>query len=465
MQKLAVILLISLVLVVPVRTRTLVDGNTPAPVKTILENGTTVILIEDHSAPVISCQVYSRLGTGDELFDAQGSAFLAAYANVPGASQYNTDGGIVLDGGDEARSIISRDFVGLLLRGSMDKFDSMIERASKFATISQVRTEFPTLKKIATMRESTNLVPDETLRTVAINQIYNTAFRDQHARSFWNDEEGVTSLNETALAEFVSRAGSPDNLVVVIAGDFEPDYVNIVVKRWFGHRHAEKIPGDQAARVPTVKVTSGMRENTTGPGANVQNPLKRLDIKLPTRDEALSIGYKFQIDNSDLASLKLLGIILGGEKSSRLQIRFMDRASHDYRANVVDASLEAAKASGGNSLFSIYLEEPPSPFYSIWQSETFISDEITKLKQSAIDEQELTTAKRFLTAQYREQNDTIDGRAFVIARGFLSTGDLSGADDAMRAMLAVTAADIRRVANKYLVDDNRTAVTIVPVRR
>src|SRR5262249_14129292 len=146
-------------------------------------------------------------------------------------------------------------------------------------------------------------------------------------------------------------------------------------------------------RMRTVKMTGADADKNTA--TVTLKPLKRLDLKLPSRNEALAIGFRIPgIDSPDYTSLKVLATILGGEKSSRLQSRFMIHTSRDYRANLTDANLGPYGTSVGSGLFSIYLEEPPSAYYSIWQSETFITDEINRLKQTSVDEQELETAKR-----------------------------------------------------------------------
>src|SRR5262249_26750033 len=140
-------------------------------------------------------------------------------------------------------------------------------------------------------------------------------------------------------------------------------------------------------------------------------------------------------------------------------------ASKDFRANLTETTLGPYGTPVKSSLFSIYLEEAPSPFYSIWQSESFISDEIARIKQMPVDEQELDTAKRFLASEYRQQTETVDGRAFCVAQSFVRTNNLSFADDTAKAIQRVSAADVRRVANEYLVDARRTSITVVPIDR
>src|SRR6185369_7716486 len=145
LQKLAVLLLIPLIVTtLPGRPQSSSSIGNPVKIeKKILNNGVTVLLIEDHSAPVISCQVYSKLGTRDEPADASGSAFLIGRSALGRVDYIYREGtGLVLEGDETTSAVINQDFIGLLLRGSIDKLDSMAERASTFASFDNLNREF-----------------------------------------------------------------------------------------------------------------------------------------------------------------------------------------------------------------------------------------------------------------------------------------------------------------------------------
>lgn len=457
-----------------------------------MANGVTVLLIEDHSVPLISCQVYSRLGTREESAVGSGSSFIIADSVVNGASVvYKNNTGLALEVDETARAIVNRDFIGLLLRGSMDKLDAMVERAGDFANFDKLQRNFAT--------ERQRLVRQNELQSASQigasgDSLRNFVYEQQYEASYGSERDGHSlpggtdsaQISEISFLGFAAQIGRPDNLVVVVAGDFEPTYTMLILNRWFGHRQAPEIGASKPkASVPVesprpqIKETLDKGKKTKAPiqpqpvriessepvrSAVVERPPKtRIDLRLPLRDEALSIGFRVpSIGNPDFATLTVLATILGGGQSSRLARRFMLPDSPDYRANTVECNLGPYGATKAESLFSIYVEEPPSPHYSIWQSEMYISAEIERLKQSPVDEQELTTAKRFLLAQYRAQMESLDGRASAIAESFLRAGDPSWIEDYPGTIQAVTAADIRRVAKEYLVDANRSAVTAVP---
>ena len=307
--------------------------------------------------------------------------------------------------------------------------------------------------------------------------------RDGHSLFGGSDSANLTKPN---FLSFAAQVGAPDKLVVIIAGDIEPTYTMLIVNRWFGHRQAVALPKSEmkpnaSVQSPAISVKqpaqTDKKTNTPIQHQSVKaaspEPVKtepvarppktKADLRLPIRNEALSIGFRIpSIGSPDFASLNLLATVLGGGQSSRLSRRFMLQDSPDYRAATVECNVGPYGITKTESLFSVYIEEPPSTHYSILQSEMFINNEIDRFKQSLVDEQELITAKRFLLAQYRAQMESLDGRASAIAESFLRAGDLTWFEDYPSAIQAVSAADLRRVATEYLVDANRSAVTAIP---
>jgi len=366
----------------------------------------------------------------------------------------------------------------------------MVERASSFATYDGLSRDFASKQK-AVLDQNTdesNRIADagESLKAFTYDRLFETAYgSDGDSHSLIGGQD-AGKLTEAGFLKFAALAGAPEMLVVVIAGDLEPTYTMLLANRWFGHRRATQIPVEKTIQVqrPVVPVvvtqpTSKKRrkssvvqpqpvkaEKVEPPKTEppVRMPAPRLDLKLPTTDDVLAISYRVPgAESPDFAALTVLAAILGGGQSSILATRFINRDSVDYRASELSCRLGPYGVMNSRSLFALYLREPKSPYYSIWQSEHFINDEIAKLKQDTIDPELLSTAKKVLLAEYRRRTESIDGRAFAVSQTFLRTGDPAIADNYVRSIQAVTAADLQTAANRYLIDTNRTAITIVSV--
>jgi len=427
-----------------------------------LDNGVTVLLIPDHSAPIISCQVYSRLGTRDEPADAAGSAFLVGRSALGRVDWgYREGTGLILEDDETASAVVNHDFVGLLLRGSIDKLDSMVERASSFASYDSLNRGFAqkykTVQDQSAIESSHIAGAGESLRTYTYDRLFETAYgNDGNGHSLTGGEFGA-KLTESAFLKFVAEAGAPVRLLVVIAGDIEPTYTMLLANRWFGHRRAVEAPVNR--KVSSLGPTPGITKSDEKP-----KPAARLDLKLPTRDDVLAIGYRVPgADNPDTAALTVLAAILGGGQSSILGNRFLTRDSADFRASELSCRLGPYGTTKSASLFAVYLRETVSPYYSIWQSEKFINDEIAKLRQTLVDPQQLITAKKLLLGEFRRRTESIDGRASAVSQAFLRTGDTTWIDNYVSSIQAVSANDVMKIASRYLVDANRAGVTIVSV--
>jgi zinc protease len=80
------------------------------------------------------------------------------------------------------------------------------------------------------------------------------------------------------------------------------------------------------------------------------------------------------------------------------------------------------------------------------------------LRDQPVASDELARAKNQLIAAALQQRETVDGRAFEIGQALLLQGDAARANTDIADLQAVTAADIQRVAQTYLVDDRRVVV-------
>ena len=156
----------------------------------------------------------------------------------------------------------------------------------------------------------------------------------------------------------------------------------------------------------------------------------------------------------DYYPLTVLDAILTTGQSSRL-----------YRALVDGQQLALSIGSNQDDsmdpgLFTI--QQQPRAGVAPEKVEAAIYAELDKLRTAPIGAAELTKAKNQIIAQnYREQQ-TIAGRAQAIGVADVFFGSWTHVNDEEKFVNAVTAADVQRVLNKYLIASNRTVATLVP---
>jgi predicted Zn-dependent peptidase len=94
--------------------------------------------------------------------------------------------------------------------------------------------------------------------------------------------------------------------------------------------------------------------------------------------------------------------------------------------------------------------------------EALIDAEIARIQQDGVSSEEIEKARSQEQAYYAEQLDTPAGRASLLARSTLYYDEPNRINTELRYILAVTAQDVQRVAQKYLAKTNRVVVILQP---
>jgi predicted Zn-dependent peptidase len=236
--------------------------------------------------------------------------------------------------------------------------------------------------------------------------------------------------------DFFSHYYVPDNLMIVIVGAFDENAALAQLRRSFGKLEA----GGEIPRNPTQEPPQmGERRSTV-----------HLDVRAPI----LAAGWHAPATgHADGEALDVLSTILSEGRSSRL-----------YRSLVYDAE-QALSAEGGYwelldaGVFLAFASVRPDA--SIERVEELFFAEIERAKRELVSADELEKAKRQLEVSLVDGLVTNHELGARIARDYASFGRIRALDERLARIRAVTAEDVRRVAQTYLVTDHRTVVHVV----
>ena len=156
----------------------------------------------------------------------------------------------------------------------------------------------------------------------------------------------------------------------------------------------------------------------------------------------------------DLPALEVLAAVLSAGESSRLVERLV---RHDHLAIAAGGVTESMEDPG---LFIVYAAYLPNKDGA--KVEAALSEEIARVRDKPIEPTELDKAKNQLAAAFVFGLETVDGVATRLGEAQYVEGDWRRFIEGATRYLAVTAADVQRVARKYLIDTNLTRVTLVP---
>jgi zinc protease len=239
------------------------------------------------------------------------------------------------------------------------------------------------------------------------------------------------------LKHHFSMGYSPSNATMVVVGDVKSDEIFRLAQKYI-----EPIPSHE----PPPKVTTQEPE---------QMGERRVVIKKFAQLPMLMAGYHVpQTSSPDYYALQVLQTILFSGQSSRMYQRLVDKDQLAIATSAIwDYSFDP-------TLFTIIAQ--PKAGVQTEAVEKAIYEELDKTKTHPVTAQELEKAKNILLANFYRQMRTISGRADTLGSYEVFFGDYRKLLTAAEDYNKVTVDDVRRVAQKYFTDKNRTVATLVP---
>ncbi len=406
--------------------------------RSVLENGLTVLTLEDHSTPVVSFQMWVRAGSRDESFYT-GIAHLFEHMMFKGSKNIAAEEHARLVGarGGRVNAYTSRDVTVYHEDVTSESLPLVIDLEAE--RLAHLDISQPTLdSERQVVLEERRLRLEDSPGGLAFETLTALAWQAHPYRwpviGWRADVEAVTV---EACRAFFDTYYSANNISLVVVGDFETAETLARIERAFGGiRTAERIPRNPSA----VVAQHGERR------ARVVD-----DVRIPLLYAAWHAPPSGHVDGE---ALDVASQILSGGRSSRL-----------YRQLVYQAEL-ALYAEGGYWEFAdaglFYAVAGVRPGVSVAAVERAFFAEIDRIRDGGVSEREVAKAKRQLEVSLVRGLDSAHALANRIGREMLNFGRVRPLQERLAAIQAVTAADVQRVVTTYLVEDKRSVVHVVP---
>ena len=247
--------------------------------------------------------------------------------------------------------------------------------------------------------------------------------------------EDLDSASLTDVRAFHATYYRPDNASLIVVGNFDQAQLDQWVDRYFGPIKRSEQPIPRVTAVEPARKGPGVFD---GYGPNVPLP-------------AVAVTWLAPASSSpDAPALDVADAILSAGESSRL-----------YRALVYDQQVSSQIFSDAD------LRQQPGMFMAggilaggktLPQLQAAVLAQVARLREAPPAADELDRAKNQLVASALRQRETVEGKAAAIGSAIVMEGDAEHANDAIARLQAVTAADVQRVARKYLTDDRRMVI-------
>jgi predicted Zn-dependent peptidase len=421
----------------------------PSPLKNLvivrekLENGLRVVMSPDRTVPTVAIALYYDVGSRNEVKGKSGFAHLFEHMMFQGSRNVGKmeHFQLITNRGGSANGTTSSDRTNYFERLPSNELElGLWLEADRMRSLAVNQENFENQR--TTVMEERRQSYDNQPYMKSMLRINELAYGDYwpYAHSTIGDMEDLKTAPLRAAQEFFASFYPPNNAVLGIAGDFEPEQAMALVRKHFGGIEPREVP---AYEPPPLGPQSAERADA-------------IDDPLAPR-AAFHIAYHIPPDRSpDHYPLELLAIVLGDGESSRLYQELVKR-----REMVQEIRVET-DGRRGPDLFSFWCvcadgHEGPGVREVIFRR-------IDEVIERGITERELQKAKNRVRSDFIFALQSNLRRAMRLAEYETYWGDANLLRDEVDRYRSVAAADVKRVAGKYLVAENRTVLDVIPVK-
>jgi len=401
-----------------------------------LDNGMDVVVIEDHRSPAVVHMVWYRVGAADEPAGHSGIAHFLEHLMFKGTDDLG-DGefsDIVEANGGSDNAFTSWDYTGYFQRVAADRLGLMMEMEADrmrdlIITEDQVRTERSVILEERAQRLDTSpggLFNEQMRAALFMNHPYDTTIIG------WRHEMEQLSLQDARA--FYDLYYAPNNAILIVAGDVQPDEVRALAEEHYGPLAPSEgiVTRERPAEPPH---TTDRRVVFTD--ARVANPYVSRMVLAPAREPG---------DQAGAAALMLLAQILGGSNVTAVlsrQLQVEEGRSLFAGAFYNDTSYDPD---------SFTLINMPVPGVSLAEAEADLDRVIATFLETGIDPAQFDRVKFQLAAAQIYAQDDVQGLAReygVALTSGLSVADVQAWPD---IIAATTIEDVMTAARRVLVD-------------
>ncbi|MFA6163186.1 MAG: pitrilysin family protein [Methylobacter sp.] len=411
----------------------------------VLGNGLKVLVKEDHRSPVVVSQVWYKVGSSYEPGGITGLSHMLEHMMFKGTDKHPAGefSRIIAENGGDENAFTGTDYTAYFQTMEASRLTVSFElEADRMRNLHLLADELK--KELQVVTEERRMRTDDNPQSKMQEHFNAMAYTNSPYKNpviGWPAD--IANYTVEDLQAWYQRWYAPNNATLVVVGDVEPKAVFALAEKYF----APLKPSELKILKPQAEVE--------------QLGVRKMTVKLPAKLPYLLMGYKVPVLNTaehewEAYALEVLAGVLDGGSSARLA------------SNLVRGKQIAVSAGAGYGLSSrlpelFMLEATPAEGKNVWELESALKDEITKLQINLIDDEELQRIKAQVLASAVYERDSNFYQAMQL--GMLETVGLGWqkADEYVGKVNKVTAEQVRDVARKYLVEDKLSVAYLEPL--
>ena len=405
---------------------------------TTLDNGLTVIVREDHSAPVVSAQAWCMAGSihegkwlGAGLSHVLEHMLFKGTTTRPGSridQEVQEAGGYMNAYTSFDRTVYHIDVPNTGAHVAIDILCDIMQNAT--LPPSELAKEQDVIRREMDMGQD-----DPGLRSS--RRLFETAYtRSPYRFTVIGYPDIFNELKPGDIHGYYHEKYAPNNVFYVVAGDVKNGEVIAQIRDAYRNSKARPLP-------PIV----------------LPDEPRQIAPREIVEEASIELGHLHfawhtpELRHPDMPVLDVLAVLLGSGRSSRLfqQVREKQGVVHH---------VEAWTYSPGNpGLFGMSAVTDADKFAAARDA---MLAEVEKIKASPVSSNELGKAvKQFISATLAVRK-TMEGQAQNLGANWIAANDLNFSERYLAAVRRITTADVQRVAREYLTPENRTLYALLP---
>lgn len=405
---------------------------------TTLENGLTLIVREDHSAPVVSAQAWAMAGSIHEgRWLGAGLSHVLEHMLFKGTTtragsridqEVQEAGGYMNAYTSFDRTVYHIDVPNTGARVAIDILCDIMQHASL--------PPDDLAKELDVIRREMDMGQDDPGRRSG-RRLFETAYAKSPYRfTVIGYLDIFNELKPDDIRSYYTEKYAPNNAFFLVVGDVKHDEVVAQIREAYARSKARALPSVVLPVEPRQTAAREVIEEATIELGHLHFAWHIPDLRHP-----------------DVAALDVLAVLLGSGHSSRL---YQEVREKQGLVNYADAW---TYNPGNPGLFGLSAVVDADKFE---KARAALLAEIEKLKDAPVSEAERQKAvKQFISATLATRK-TMQGQAQDLGGSWLATGDLNFSQRYLAAVKRVTPDDLQRVAREYLTAENRTLYALLP---
>ncbi len=412
----------------------------------VLDNGMEVVVIEDHRAPAVYHSVWYRTGAADEPPGASGAAHLLEHLmfKATGTLAPGELSATVAANGGSDNAATSSDYTFYYQRIAADRLELVMRmEADRMRNLRLTPAEIETERQVVieerNQRVENNpgaLANEQGMAAQYLNHPYGAPVIG------WMHE--IEQLGYPDVQAFYDLYYSPNNAVLIVAGDVDPDEVLELARIHYG------------PIAPAPDLPARIR-----PEEPPQRAARHLVYSDPRVAQArlwrtYLAPQRISGDQRDAAALLYLAQLLGGSPFTSVLARdlsFDSRIASETSASYWGTSLDA-------TTFRVALT--PADGISLDQAEAALDASLVRILEEGVDEARFERLKVQLRASEIYAQDNAAGLAQRYGAALASGLTVADVQDWPRVLQEVTEEDVMRMARAVLVPEHSVTVHLVP---